>query len=85
MLIGNLALLGTITIAAFFFSKYVFGVIEKTQRDSLRRNEELRAPNGVALAVTESLNLQVVLHRALDRVIDTIAADAADGLPDSAL
>jgi nitrate/nitrite-specific signal transduction histidine kinase len=76
MLIGNLILLAAVTIAAFFFSRYIFGVIKKTQRDNLRRNEELKALNSVALAANESLNLEVVLYGALDRVIQTTAADA---------
>jgi nitrate/nitrite-specific signal transduction histidine kinase len=78
MLIGNLILLVAVTIAAFFFSRYIFGVIEKTQKDNLRRNEELTALNSVALAVSESLNPEVILRRALDRVIQTTRADAGE-------
>jgi hypothetical protein len=78
MLIGNLILLAVVTVVAFFFSRYIFGVIEKTQKDNLRRNEELTALNSVALAVSESLIPEVVLHRALDSVIQTTRANAGE-------
>jgi nitrate/nitrite-specific signal transduction histidine kinase len=78
MLAGNLALLAAVTIAAFFFSRYIFGVIEKTQRENLRRNEELKTLNSVALNINKSLNLQVVLHQALSGVMQTIRADGAE-------
>jgi nitrate/nitrite-specific signal transduction histidine kinase len=78
MLAGNLALLAAVTIAAFFFSRYIFGVIEKTQRENLRRNEELKTLNSVALNINKSLNLQVVLHQALSRVMQTIHADGGE-------
>jgi nitrate/nitrite-specific signal transduction histidine kinase len=78
MLVGNLILLAAFTIVAFFFSRYIFGVIEKTQRDNVRRNEELKALNSVALDINKSLSLAAVLHKALSRVIQTTRADGGE-------
>lgn len=78
MLIGNIILLTAVTVAAFFFSRYIFGIIDKSQKDSLRRNEELKTINSVAYDISKSLNLDVVLHKALSRVIETTRADGGE-------
>ncbi|MDP2731101.1 MAG: GAF domain-containing sensor histidine kinase [Dehalococcoidales bacterium] len=78
MLGGNLVLVAVVTLSAFFFSRLIFGKIERMQRESLRRNQELAAINNVALAVSESLNLDVVLYQALDKLLEVTAADAGE-------
>ncbi len=78
MTIGNLLVFVVVTIGAFFFSRIIFGIIEGMQREGLRRNQELAALNSVALAVSESLNLDVVLYRALDKVLQVTDADAGE-------
>jgi signal transduction histidine kinase len=78
MVIGNLLVFVAVIIGAFFFSRFIFGIIERTQRESLRRNQELAALNSVALAVSESLNLDVVLYRALDKVLQVSGAEAGE-------
>ncbi len=78
MLVGNLIILVTVFVAAFFYSQFIFGIIERMQRESLRRNQELAALNSVALAVSESLNLDVILYRALDKVLQVTATDAGE-------
>jgi nitrate/nitrite-specific signal transduction histidine kinase len=78
MLLGNLLLLGTVVIASFFFSRFIFGVIDRTQRESLRRNEQLSALNSLALAVSESSNLEAVVRGAINRVVEITTADAGE-------
>ncbi len=67
-----------VTFGAYLFSRFIFGIIERAQQESLRRNQELAAINSVALAVSESLNLDVVLYRALDKVLQVTAAEAGE-------
>jgi len=78
MIIGNLVLFASVIVGSFFLSRSVFGTIERMQQESLRRNQELAALNSVALAVSESLNLQVVLSRALDKVLEVTGAEAGE-------
>lgn len=78
MIMGNLIVFGTILVGAFLFSRVIFGIIERMQREIVRRNQELAAVNSVALAVSESLNLDVILYRALDRVLQVTATEAGE-------
>lgn len=65
------------TGGAFVFSNVVFGEIERIQREVVRRNEELTVLNTVASAVNQSLSLDVVLERALEKVLQATKADTA--------
>ena len=78
MIMGNLIIFVSVLVAAFFYSRFIFGIIERMQRESRRRNQELAALNSVALAVSESLNLDVVLYRALDKVLQVTATEAGE-------
>ena len=78
MMIGNIAVFAGLIAGAFFFSRFIFRIIERMQRESLRRNQELAALNSVALAVSKSLNLDVILYRALDKVLQVTATDAGE-------
>ncbi len=78
MIIGNLVVFIVVLAGAFLFSRFIFGIIGRMQRESLRRNQELAALNSVALAVSESLNLDVILYRALDKVLQVTATDAGE-------
>lgn len=78
MIVGNVLIVVVVTVGAFFFSKLIFGIIGKAQSETLRRNQELAALNSVALAVSESLDLDVVLYRALAEVLKTTHADAGE-------
>ncbi len=78
MIIGNMVIIGLILIGAFFFSRFIFGIVEKAQSETLRRNQELAVLNSVALVVSESLNLDVVLYRALTKVLQVTHADAGE-------
>ena len=39
MMLGNLLVFGAFLVGAFVFSRLIFGIIEKMQRESLRRNQ----------------------------------------------
>lgn len=78
MLVGNLVVVGVILVGAYSLSTFVFRIIDRTQRESLRRNQELTALNSVARAVSESLNLDVVLYRTLDEVLKVTNAEAGE-------
>lgn len=78
MTIGNIVVSVVVLIGSFIFSRVIFGVIERMQNESLRRNKELAALNSVALAVSESLNLDVILYSALDKVLEVTAAESGE-------
>ncbi len=78
MMIGNIVVSVIVLIGALFFSRITFGIIERMQHETQRRNKELAALNSVALAVSESLNLDVVLYRALDRVLEVTSAESGE-------
>jgi signal transduction histidine kinase len=76
--IGNIILFGVLLVGAYLFSRFAFGRIDRAQQVSLRRNQELTALNTVAAAVSESLDLEVVLYRALDKVLEVTNAEAGE-------
>jgi signal transduction histidine kinase len=78
MTIGNIVVSLIVLVGAFFFSQFIFGIIERTQRENLRRNQELATLNSVALAVNESLNLDTVLYRAMDKLLQTTGAEVGE-------
>ena len=78
MTIGNLIIFFSVLVCSFFLARFIFGIIERMQRESLHRNQELATLNSVALVVNESLNLDVVLYRALDKLLETTGAEAGE-------
>ncbi|MBI4321510.1 MAG: GAF domain-containing sensor histidine kinase [Chloroflexi bacterium] len=78
MFLGNLVLLGAVLAGGLFFSTTIFRVIEGMQRQIVRRNQELVALNSVGLAVSESLDLDVILYRAMDKVLEVTRTDAGE-------
>ncbi|MBI2906058.1 MAG: GAF domain-containing sensor histidine kinase [Chloroflexi bacterium] len=75
---GILLVFAGTLVGAFFFSRFVFGLIDRFQQESVRRSQELAVLNSVALAVSDSLNLDVVLYRALDKVLEVTGAEAGE-------
>ncbi len=78
MTIGNIIMALIFLVGSFFLVQFIFGIIEKAQKESTRRNQELATLNSVAVAVNESLNLDVVLYRALDKLQQTTGAEAGE-------
>lgn len=78
MILGNILLLVAVTVAAFFFSRLVFGLIARIQEENLRRNRELAILNEMAQTVNESLNLNVLLRRAIDKLLQVTTSDSGE-------
>ncbi len=72
---GSAFLLISISGGAFFFSRFVFGVIDKAQGEILRRNQELSARNEVGVAVSEAQALDETLGKALEIVLRVTGAE----------
>lgn len=78
MIVGNLIIFGVLLVMSFFLARFTFGIIEKTQKENARRNQELASINSVATAVNQSLKLDVVLYRALDKLLQITGAQAGE-------
>lgn len=78
MLLGNLLEFLVVIIASFCFYRLVCGVINRLQEQNIRRNRELVILNEVAQTVNQSLELNVLLRRGMDKLIEMTAADASE-------
>lgn len=74
----NLSLFFIILVAAFFFSRLVFAVIDRLQRENLQRMQELAILNEVYRIVDESHNLNTLLKRAMHKLVQITAADCGE-------
>ena len=78
MILGNILLIAVVTIAAFFFSRLVFGLIARIQKENLRHARELAILNDVAQTVNESLNLELLSRRAMDKLLQITTTDCGE-------
>lgn len=62
--------------AVVLFAFAVFGTIERLQRQVLEQNEQLQVLNQIATTAGENLDLDALLNRSLDRVMELVGADA---------
>lgn len=65
-----------VAIFAVFLYKIVSSLIQRTQEENLRRNRELSVLNEIAMAVNESLDLNVLLPRVMERLVQVTKADS---------
>ncbi|MFN3477579.1 MAG: GAF domain-containing protein [Candidatus Methylomirabilales bacterium] len=70
--------MGVVLIGAYLFSHFVFAIIRKKEQEVLRRTLELSALSAVGAVVSESLDLDKILHQALDKVLEVTEAQAAE-------
>ena len=77
-LMAHLAAIVIAAGGAYVFSRFVFRIVERKEREILRRNRELAAMNAVAAVVNESLDLNEVLNRSLESVLEVTGADAGE-------
>lgn len=63
---------------AYLFSRYVFRIVQQKEQVILRRNQELSALHTVGAEINKSLDLDAVLSRALDRVLEVTGAEAGE-------
>ena len=75
---GTLSLLIIIVVAAFFFSKLVFVVIDHHQKENVHRLRELATLNEIYQTLGEFHNLNALLNRAMDKLIQITAADSGE-------
>lgn len=69
---------GVTTAGAFLFSNFVFGQIEKREREILRRSRELVALHAVSEVVSGSLELDAILIHTLKKVLEVTHTEAAE-------
>ncbi|MDP2659198.1 MAG: GAF domain-containing sensor histidine kinase [Dehalococcoidia bacterium] len=72
---GSAFLITAFSGGAFFFSRIVFGMIERVQGEILYRNQELSARNEVGVAVSEAQALDEMLGKALEIVLRITGAE----------
>ncbi len=70
--------MGIITGGVYLFSRYVFRIVEQKEQEVLRRNQELAALHAVGAVINESLDLNGVLSRALDKVLEVTGAQSGE-------
>lgn len=77
-LIPYLITMGIVTVGAYLFSRFVFRVVQQKEKEILRHNRELAALNTVGAVLNESLDLDTVLNRSLEKVLEVTDADAGE-------
>ena len=68
----------TVAVFAVFLYWSISLLVKKTQEENLRRNRELTVLNDVARAVNASLDLNVLLPLAMEKVVQATGADSGD-------
>lgn len=76
--IGNSLFFIAVAIFAVFLYWIISSLIRKTQQENLRRNRELSVLNEMALVVNASLDLNILLPRAMEKVIQATEADSGE-------
>lgn len=67
-----------VVIFAVFFYMVVFSLIKRIQEENLQRNRELGIINEIALTVNASLDLNVLLPRTMEKLIQVTEADSGE-------
>jgi signal transduction histidine kinase len=73
-----LAVMVLITTGAYLFSHSVFRVVQQKEREILRRNQELATLNAVGAVINECRDLDEVLSRTLDKVLEVTGAESGE-------
>jgi signal transduction histidine kinase len=75
---GTLGLFFIVLFITFLFSKFVFAITNHLQEEYVHRMAELETLNELNTTVDEFHNLNVLLNRAMDKIIQITAADAGE-------
>jgi signal transduction histidine kinase len=78
MIIGSVVLFVIVIIALFFFSRFVFANIDRLQKENARSMRELAIMNEVYQTLDEFHNLNALLSRAMDKLIQITSADSGE-------
>jgi signal transduction histidine kinase len=70
--------MGVIAIGAYLFSHSIFRLVQQQENEILRRNQELAALNAVGAVINESRDLDQVLNRTLDKVLEVTRAESGE-------
>lgn len=77
-LAAYLLVMGIIATGAYLFSHSIFGIVEQKEAEILRRNQELATLNSVAAVINDSPDLDAILSRALDKVLEVTRAESGE-------
>jgi signal transduction histidine kinase len=72
------AVMTIISVGAYFFSGSMFRLVRQQERQIIRTNQELAALNAVGAVINESRDLEQVLSRALDKVLEVTGAESGE-------
>jgi signal transduction histidine kinase len=72
------AVMAIISIGAYLFSGSIFGLVRRQEKQIVRRNQELAALNAVGTVINESRDLDQVLSRALNKVLEVTGAESGE-------
>jgi len=78
MIWGTLGLFVIVLLTTFLFSKLIFAITNRFQKENVHHMAELETLNEVNTTVDEFHNLNVLLNRAMDKIIQVTAADAGE-------
>ncbi len=78
MIWGTLSLFVIVLIASFFFSKFVFTTVDRLQDENAHRMRELEILNEVHQNLDEFHNMNAMLNRAIDKLIQITTADSGE-------
>ncbi|MFQ5923761.1 MAG: GAF domain-containing protein [Anaerolineales bacterium] len=76
--IGHLVTFGLVGIGAIFLSFFVFRTVEQAERRLRRQNRDLAAINEISRVVSGSLELDEILARALEKVLEVAETEAGE-------
>ncbi|MFQ5922352.1 MAG: GAF domain-containing protein, partial [Anaerolineales bacterium] len=75
---GHLVTFGLVGIGAIFLSFFVFRTVEQAERKLRQQNRDLAAVNDISRVVSGSLELDEILERALDKVLEVAETEAGE-------
>jgi len=76
LLVLDVVFFAVLILAAFGFSQLIFNLIKKIQKHNTERNRELSILNEISQTINESLNLDGLLHRTMEKLIQLTSADS---------
>jgi len=76
LLVVDIVFFVVLILAAFGFSRLVFSLIKKIQTNNMERNRELSILNEISQTINESLDIDVLLRRSMEKLIQLTSADS---------
>ncbi|MBN1368683.1 MAG: GAF domain-containing sensor histidine kinase [Dehalococcoidaceae bacterium] len=76
LLVLDIVFFIVLILAAFGFSQLVFSLIKKIQKNNMEHNRELSILNEISQTMNESLDIDALLRRSMEKLITLTAADS---------